>query len=268
MGDHFVLLVDRLLTESTLEAALQHRNSLQLSSSRGEDMSTGFSSHTMDIDINSSPADLVQCKICHEEDEDSNMDIPCSCLGSLKYAHHECVQKWCNEKGDNICEICCQQYKPCYIAPPPLLHYGGTPMNLRGFRGHWEISREDLSNPEFLAMVSRGPNSYIDEDPDEYSEHASQSLICCRSVAIIFTVLLIFRHALPIIISVSGDDSMPFFEVIMLSIGIVMPIYIMVKAYMAIRHRRRHHQDVRSLDNATTNEPPMQQPLPQLVHIR
>ncbi|CAH9141922.1 unnamed protein product [Cuscuta epithymum] len=267
MGDHFVLLVDRLLTESTLEAAIQCGNSLQDPSSPFGDKRTDFSSHKMEINVNSSPAELVQCRICHEEDEDSNMDIPCSCLGSLKYAHHECVQKWCNEKGDNICEICCQQYKPSYTAPPPLLYYGGIPLHLRGFRGHWEISREDLSNPE---LSPTDPYNFINQqDSDEYSEHATQSLICCRFVAIIFTVLLMVRHTLPIFISVVGDDSMPLLEVLMLSIGIVLPIYIMVKAFIATRNRRRQHQDVRSSsDNAMTNEPPqLQQPLPHLIHI-
>lgn len=27
---------------------------------------------------------FVQCRICHDEDEDSNMDTPCSCSGTLK----------------------------------------------------------------------------------------------------------------------------------------------------------------------------------------
>lgn len=34
------------------------------------------------------------------------MEANCSCKGSLKYAHRTCVQRWCDEKGDTICEIC------------------------------------------------------------------------------------------------------------------------------------------------------------------
>jgi len=37
----------------------------------------------MDEDIMSSPNRLVECRICHSEDEDSNMDTPCSCCGTL-----------------------------------------------------------------------------------------------------------------------------------------------------------------------------------------
>jgi len=39
----------------------------------------------MDDQIESySPNTLVQCRICHDEDEDLNMDTPCSCCGTLK----------------------------------------------------------------------------------------------------------------------------------------------------------------------------------------
>lgn len=32
----------------------------------------------------------------------------CLCLVFFQYAHRRCVQRWCNEKGDTICEICHQ----------------------------------------------------------------------------------------------------------------------------------------------------------------
>mgnify|MGYP004716056179 CR=1 FL=1 len=86
MGDHFVLLVDRLLTESTLEAAIQTNNRLQhLSSVANEDNVAKFSPLRMDTDVGtSSPKKLVECRICHDEDEESCMEVPCSCSGSLK----------------------------------------------------------------------------------------------------------------------------------------------------------------------------------------
>lgn len=109
-----MLLVDRLLTESTLEAAIESKNRLLPATPAAKgDTVTDFSSHRMDLDIGSLPRKLVECRICHDEDEDSNMEIPCSCRGSLKYAHRRCVQKWCNEKGNTICEIC-QQVFHCF----------------------------------------------------------------------------------------------------------------------------------------------------------
>lgn len=78
MGDHFVLLVDRLLTESTLEAAIESKNRLMQSAA------STASETKMEFEKISSPRKLVECRICHDEEEDSNMETPCSCCGSLK----------------------------------------------------------------------------------------------------------------------------------------------------------------------------------------
>ncbi|KAL5582620.1 hypothetical protein UlMin_015062 [Ulmus minor] len=194
-------------------------------------------SHKIEVNIRSSSSSskLEECRICHDEDEDSNMDTPCSCRGSLKYAHRKCVQRWCNEKGDIICEICQQQFKPGYTA---LFHYGG---NLR----------RDLHNHH-----------------TEFDDDSPTNLICSRMVAIIFTVLLVLRHTLPIIISGAGDYSMTLFTLLMLrSIVILLHIYIMVRACIAIQHGRHQegsHIPLAPLDQG--NDLPHHQP--RFVHIR
>ncbi|CAN6572795.1 unnamed protein product [Malus baccata var. baccata] len=249
MGDHFVLFVDRLITESTLEAVIESTYQLQHPTPTTiQDIME--SSHQIDMNTLSSPSKFVQCRICHDEDDDSNMEAPCSCCGSLKYAHRKCVQKWCNEKGDTICEICHQQFKPDYTAPPPLYHYSGIPMN---FRGNWEISRRDLQNPGFIAMVTTD-HGYLDTDfADEYSAPSSRSLLCCRIVAIIFMVLLVLRHTLPILLSGAGEYSLTLFTLMVLrTIGILFPIYIMVRVFTVIQ-RRRHQQDPQ-ISPATSDE--------------
>ncbi|KAF5961043.1 hypothetical protein HYC85_002252 [Camellia sinensis] len=284
MGDHFVLLVDRLLTESSLEAAIESKNQLQHATpSASENMVNDFSSPRMDVDIGSSPRKMVQCRICHDEDEDSKMEIPCSCCGSLKYAHRKCVQRWCNEKGDIICEICRQQFKPGYTAPPPLFHYGAIPMN---FRGNWEVSRRDLHNPQFITTVATD-RIFLDSNFDDYSSPTSRSQICCRVVAIMFMVLLVLRHTLLAIISGAGDYKITLFMLLMLrTIGILLPIYIMIKAFTAIQ-RRRHQQvsimstyvrfgnsvmlEARNLSLAASdeeNELPQLQTLPRFIHVQ
>lgn len=80
MGDHFVFLLDHLLTESTLESAIKNRNPKQLVQSTTEETNTGCSYS----EVYMSPRKIVECKICHEEDLESNMETPCSCRGSLK----------------------------------------------------------------------------------------------------------------------------------------------------------------------------------------
>ncbi|KAF9589231.1 hypothetical protein IFM89_020669 [Coptis chinensis] len=85
----------------------------------------------------------MECRICQDEDEDFKMETPCSCFGSLKYAHRRCMQKW----------------------------------------GNWVISRRDLHNPKFIAMVSTDCN-FLDPNYDEYSIHTTRSLLCCRTAVI------------------------------------------------------------------------------------
>ncbi|KAF9590327.1 hypothetical protein IFM89_033745 [Coptis chinensis] len=108
----------------------------------------------------------MECQICQDEDADFKMETPCSCFGSLKYAHRRCVQKW----------------------------------------GNWVISRRDLHNPRFIAMVSTDCN-FLDPNYDEYSMHTTRSLLCCRTSAIIFMVLPILRHPLPIIINGNAEKT-------------------------------------------------------------
>ncbi|KAL0372687.1 UNVERIFIED_CONTAM: hypothetical protein Scaly_0950300 [Sesamum calycinum] len=217
----------------------------------------------------------VPMKICQDEDVDSKMESPCSCSGSLKYAHRKCVQRWCNEKGDTMCEICHQQFKPGYTAPPPIFRFGGLPMNLRG---NWQISRRDPNNPRIIAMVSTD-HSFIDQDYDEYAVSTSRSIVCCRSVAIIvtplctcvisitaihqlvliisstslqFMVLLILRHTLPVIVTRAGNYSFPLIMLLVLRIiGIILPICIILKAVTSIL--RRQHQQA-NLSASTSDE--------------
>ncbi|XP_077242368.1 uncharacterized protein LOC143882856 [Tasmannia lanceolata] len=264
MGDHFVLLVDRLITESTIEAAIESRNQSQIAAASAIEIETEFAMQKRNFGCPSSPGKLVECRICQDEDEDSNMETPCSCCGSLKYAHRKCVQRWCNEKGDTMCEICHQQFKPGYTAPPQLFQYGGIPMN---FRGNWEISRRDLHNPRFIAMVA-ADRDFLDSDYDDYSSHSARSMICCRSVAVIFMVLLVLRHTLPIIISGAEEYSFTLFILLLLrTAGILIPVYIMVRALTAIQ-RRRQQQALHDLSlTSEENEESQPEPLPHLIHV-
>ncbi|KAK1433215.1 hypothetical protein QVD17_10124 [Tagetes erecta] len=176
---------------------------------------------------------LVECRICHDEDEESNMDIPCSCCGTLKYAHHTCVQRWCDVKGNTVCEICLEPFKPGYTSPPQLLHCDAIPTN---FRGNWEISRRGIYDLQFLATRSAG---HDEPEFDEYITLSSKSLICCRIVAIIFMTLLVLRHILPIIINGTRGYTVNMFAFVMLrSIGVLLSIYIMVLAFASVKHRQ------------------------------
>ncbi|KAI4313832.1 hypothetical protein L6164_026781 [Bauhinia variegata] len=268
MGDHFVLLVDRLLTESTLEAALESRNrSMQTATSATKDTEVDITLMKMGLEDMKSTGKLVVCRICHDEDEDTNMETPCSCCGSLKYAHRRCVQRWCNEKGDTICEICQQPYKPGYTAPPPLFQFGRIPMS---FRGNWEISRRDLNSAHLVSMVS-SDQSLINSNYDQYSASPTGSLMCCRSIAVIFMVLLVLRHMLPLIFSTNKEYYLSIFTLLLFRIaGIVVPVYFMVRAVTSIqRHRRQQREPHIAAVNSSDDENELSdlQPQPHVVRV-
>ncbi|XP_057753869.1 uncharacterized protein LOC130973389 [Arachis stenosperma] len=174
---------------------------------------------------------FVQCRICHNEDEESHMETPCSCSGTLKYVHRNCVQRWCNEKGDTTCEICLKQFTPGYTVPPPptsSFHDGGSPINF-GWN-YWETSRRvHNSNNQFVSMF--GADNH---EPDiEYSTPSTRSMICCRIVATIFLGLIVLRHTLQVILILSETEeySLTVFMLLLLGIlGILISIHTMIKA--------------------------------------
>ncbi|XP_076946324.1 uncharacterized protein LOC143617745 [Bidens hawaiensis] len=199
----------------------------------------------MDLYFESSPSKLAECRICHDEDQDSSMEIPCGCRGSLKYAHRQCVQRWCNEKGNTTCEICLQPYKPGYTSPPQLFHYSGFPFPIN-FR------------VQFSSMVDTNLDS-LESDFNEYITPSSTSLLCCRVVAIFFITLLVLRYSLPVIIKVTAAYSIKCFMLYLLMvIGILLPICIMARVFTTAQHLHRHQQQ---LDLSQTESHP------HLIHV-
>jgi hypothetical protein len=243
MGDHFVLLMDRLLTESTLADTLESMNrSMQQDETPSIIDDTDFDNsfeHKVDIGDLSSPGKMVECKICQDEDVDSNMETPCSCCGSLKYAHRKCVQRWCNEKGNTTCEICHQPFKPGYTAPPPLFQLRHVPVN---FRGNWQISRGELNNARLITMISTDRQFLDPSSQDEYSVSSTRNTWCLRLVLLIFTVLLILRHTLPILLSEKYEYSLPLFVLLFLrTLGVILPIFVILKVITSMQHWGQQH---------------------------
>lgn len=111
-------------------------------------------------------------------------------------------------------------------------------------RGKWGIVRKDLNNPRLIVVVSTD-RDFINSDDydDDYAVSTSRSMMCCRSVAMIFMLLLVLRHTLPIIVNQAGDYSFPLVMLLMLRItGIVLPIYIIMKAVTSCHRRQRQRQ--------------------------
>ncbi|KAL8550305.1 hypothetical protein ACS0TY_008942 [Phlomoides rotata] len=125
---------------------------------------------------------MGECRICQEEDSLNNLESPCACSGSLKYAHRKCVQYWCNEKGDITCEICHQQYQPGYTAPPRPPS-DDTTIDIGGV---WQISGTplDMHDPRLLA-ITEAERQLFEADYDDYNGTNSSGTAFCRSAALI-----------------------------------------------------------------------------------
>ncbi|THU69763.1 hypothetical protein C4D60_Mb08t17840 [Musa balbisiana] len=205
MGDHLALLVDHLLTESTLEAAIGSRKQGQIATD----------SATL---------------------EDPGKEFTRKRSVRDRYAHRKCVQRWCNEKGDTVCEICLKEFKPDYTAPPKLFHYGSIPMN---FRGNWEITREDFNDSRIITLFPSERDT-MRSSYDDLSALSTRSTVCCQTVAITFMLLLLLRHLLPLVIS--GTEQHPFAPISILLLrtaGISLPVFLMIRTIRTFRHQQR-----------------------------
>ncbi|KAK7855783.1 putative e3 ubiquitin ligase sud1 [Quercus suber] len=230
MGEHLVLCVDRLITPESLQ-------SLQVAEAAPGSSGESSGSHPADppacsIDVvgveehgmseEEEPLiQTVECRICQEEDSIKNLEIPCACNGSLKFAHRKCVQRWCNEKGDITCEICHQGWT-----------ISGTPLDLR--------------DPRLLAMAA-AERHLLEAEYDDYADTNASGAAFCRSAALILMALLLLRHALSLTNAEGDDDASTFFSLFLLrAAGFLLPCYIMAWA-ISILQRRRQRQEAAAL---------------------
>ncbi|CAF2145074.1 hypothetical protein BRARA_B03815 [Brassica rapa] len=247
MSDHLSSCTDRLVTSDHLNSEGGSNESsgecsrAQATTKPIDDKEGSEQEHV--IDEEEPLIQSVECRICQEEDSVKNLESPCSCSGSLKYAHRKCVQRWCNEKGDTICEICHKSYQPGYTAPPPddtIIDMGedwanGVPL--------------DLNDPRILAMAA-AERHFFDADYDEYADSNSSGTAFLRSAALILMALLLLRHAMNLSNNNSDDeedDPSAFFFLFMLrAAGFLLPCYIMAWA-ISILQRRRQRQEAAAL---------------------
>ncbi|KAJ1276193.1 hypothetical protein BS78_05G195500 [Paspalum vaginatum] len=182
----------------------------------------------------------AECRICQEEDSVKNLEKPCACSGTLKYAHRACVQRWCNEKGDTTCEICHEEYKPGYTAPPrpqpdeTTIDIGGDLIM-------------DLRDPRILAIAAAQRHA-LEEEYDGYATTDASGAAFCRSAALILMALLLLRHALSISDNEGNDDdATTMFSLFLLrAAGFLLPCYVMAWIF-SVMHRRRQRQEEAAL---------------------
>ncbi|KAG2429627.1 hypothetical protein HXX76_010858 [Chlamydomonas incerta] len=137
-------------------------------------------------------AESGQCRICLEEDALRNLEVPCACAGTSKYAHHDCIQRWINEKGNLNCEICDQTYRGTYTVPPP------------GTAGQ-DVEHGNMFSPLFAIRLDhdprleggahdRAPLDFLDETDHYYQRNPLASW--CFTFVIFIMFLVVLHHTM------------------------------------------------------------------------
>uniref|UniRef100_A0A7N1A6X5 RING-CH-type domain-containing protein n=2 Tax=Kalanchoe fedtschenkoi TaxID=63787 RepID=A0A7N1A6X5_KALFE len=239
MSDHVVLCVDHFVNPKP-SPAVQGIDSTGESSSTHPSQNPTSNAYIDDSRMNSlvdEEQPLIQtleCRICQEEDNINNLEVPCACSGSLKFAHRKCVQRWCDEKGNIMCEICQQPYQPNYTAPPP--HPEDTTIDISGLISGAPM---DINDPRLMAMAA-AERYILEAEYDEYADSNASGAAFCRSAALILMALILLRNALNLDTSDADDDASTFFSLFLLrAAGFLLPCYIMAWAISMLQRRRQ-----------------------------
>ncbi|KAL8207944.1 hypothetical protein R6Q57_007356 [Mikania cordata] len=173
-----------------------------------------------------SASEIICCRICHEAEFEStkSLETPCSCSGTVKFAHRDCVQRWCDEKGNTSCEICLQKFEPGYSASPSQHNYE-THVTIRD---SIEVPRI-VENQEAVVIVGED-ESLVEREYAECLSIADNTVSVWRTLALLFTMLLLVRHVIGVLIGETGDYPFTLLTVIVIkACGILLPMYIIMR---------------------------------------
>ncbi|KAL2556592.1 RING/FYVE/PHD zinc finger superfamily protein [Forsythia ovata] len=187
------------------------------------------------------------CRICHEQEFETckNFEAPCACSGTVKFAHRDCIQRWCNEKGNTVCEICLQTFEPGYTAPSKKAQLLDTTVTLR--EENRETEEENGGEGQML-------------ETDDYEEECSSAshtsgATCCRSMALIFTFLLLMRHLLGVLTGETGDYPFSIFTLLIVrASGILLPMYILIQLIDKIQSSLRQHNQNQDNNESSSDD--------------
>ncbi|XWS36104.1 hypothetical protein CRYUN_Cryun20dG0055600 [Craigia yunnanensis] len=194
------------------------------------------------VDDLSSNSSISLCRICHEAEFESCLEAPCACSGTVKFAHRDCIQRWCNEKGNTTCEICLQEYEPGYTVTAPSKKSQLTEAAVT-IRDSLQIPRRELE-PQHQRLVALAEGMNVENEFSQCTSAADRGASCCRSLALTFTVVLLVKHLFAVL---NGEtDHYPFALLTILffrATGILLPMYILIRTITAIRNstQRQYH---------------------------
>lgn len=257
VDDDFMVCVDRIIATACFERPLESQaqaqaqaqtetqnatlNSVNVVVSEQEERSNKGCKNGGEGCSSSSAAALmvmVECRICQEEDEVHNMEAPCACNGTLKFAHRKCIQRWCNKKGDITCEICNQIFSPNYSLPPARSNPDVMAIDIRQAWG----PHIDLRDSHLLALAA-AERQFLQSEYEDYTVANTSSLACLRSIALILLMVWLIHQVLIATRDpgmVQESSSFFSFQVSLLQFGgFFLPCYVMARSWYIMQGRRR-----------------------------
>ncbi|XWS76638.1 hypothetical protein CRYUN_Cryun01aG0194400 [Craigia yunnanensis] len=211
------------------------------------------------VDDLSSNYSISQCRICHEEEFESfkSLEAPCGCSGTVKFAHRDCIQRWCNEKGNTTCEICLQEYGPGYTVKATSSKKSQLIEAAVTIRDSLQIPRIEVEPQQHQRLVALAEGMSVENEFSQCTSAADRGASCCRSLALTFTVVLLVRHLFAVL---NGEtDHYPFSLLTILlfrATGILLPMYILIRTITAIRNsiRRQYHDSDEDTSNSDVEQ--------------
>ncbi|XP_008655856.1 uncharacterized protein [Zea mays] len=189
---------------------------------------------------------LRQCRICYDEEDErrSAMESPCACSGSLKYAHRGCVQRWCDEKGSTVCEICLQNFETGYTVPPKKTQPADVAVTIS--RDSVAVPRQQNEPEDEEEQVAAALIGASDPEYAECARAAGRSASCCRSVAVTFTIVLLLRHLVTVVTLGAANQQQFAFSLLTVYMlrasGILLPFYVAMRLICVIQQGQRQYR--------------------------
>ncbi|POO02028.1 Zinc finger, RING/FYVE/PHD-type [Trema orientale] len=223
MVDDLMVCVDRIIGSTYFESVNNGERSRETerpSTFNGESTPTGSGDVSLGKTNRSScrggecssnmATEIVECRVCQEEDQVYSMEAPCACNGTLKV------------------------FSPNYSLPPARSS-DVMAIDIRQWGSHL-----DLRDSHLLALAA-AEHHLLQSEYEDYTDANSGGLVCLCSVAVItLLIVLLIRQAL-MITRLAGvmQESSPFNVSLLQIAGFLFPCYVMARSWFIIQSRRR-----------------------------
>lgn len=168
-------------------------------------------------------AEGPDCRICYMADKVENLISPCTCCGSLQYAHLDCLKAWALERLSMTCEICESKYKPDIAA-------------------HFEAAVKELLEQHKREQRTGTVVINIGGSPQEEARpRGSQMHIALAGTGMVL-LLLVFLYF--VLYTADVTQMSPYLAIFLRLTAFLLPVYLVAHGiYRCYRNRQATHYE-------------------------